>query len=126
MLSRIRQMVGRTTEGTDWTLQAELDAPEPETPPTAPSPILPEIPNQAEYDPNSNTDHYADLVRLSIDQGGKLGKHEIPVGWLRMTLAGLEGRSLSVEEMWEFECSDSENVSQDGPRLPYDELFPSN
>ena len=42
-----------------------------------------------------------DMVRAAIAQGGRFGDHEIPVPWLRMMLAGLEGRSIDQDAAWE-------------------------
>jgi hypothetical protein len=45
-------------------------------------------------------DYYTDLVRAAIAQGGKLGDNDISLRWLTMTLAGLEGRFVSIDTMW--------------------------
>ncbi len=66
------------------------------------------------WSPGSNRDHYADLVRSSIENGGKYGDQHIHIGWLRMILARLEGRDIEPDAQWEgFE-----------PSLPEAELSP--
>jgi hypothetical protein len=42
-----------------------------------------------------------ELVRAAIAQGGRFGDHEIPIPWLRMMLAGLEGRPIDQDAAWE-------------------------
>jgi hypothetical protein len=49
----------------------------------------------------NEVERQAELVRAAMAQGGKCGDHEIPIPWLRMTLAGLEGRAIDVDAMWE-------------------------
>jgi len=55
----------------------------------------------AKYDPRSNANYYVNLIRTSISQGGHFGRHDIPVPWLRMTLAELEGRESTADEIWQ-------------------------
>lgn len=42
-----------------------------------------------------------ELVKAAIAQGGRFGDHEIPMPWLRMMLAGLEGRPMDQDAAWE-------------------------
>jgi hypothetical protein len=77
----------------------------------AASPIRDPIPEK----PGAQADYYAELVRASIAGGGKYGGRRISMRWLRMTLAGLEGRHVDVEEMWEAEA----------PEPPLPEVQPS-
>ena len=51
---------------------------------------------------NRDSDYYVNLVRASIAMGGRLGDHSIPVSWLSMTLAGLEGNHAKIQSMWDF------------------------
>jgi hypothetical protein len=65
-----------------------------------------------------------EMIRAAIGQGGKFGDHEIPVPWLRMMLAGLEGRAIDQDTMWEGIASPLRNdLVEESPT--YRELFPS-
>ena len=77
--------------------------------------------------PESNTDYYVNLVKASIAHDGRLGSHTIPIPWLRMTLAGLEGRLTRVEDMWNGPRSGEPGwqtePSGDLGRPPFDDIF---
>ena len=65
-----------------------------------------------------------ELIRAAIALGGRFGDHEIPMPWLRMTLAGLEGRPIDQEAMWEgIAAPPRKDPVEESPT--YQELFPS-
>ena len=56
-------------------------------------------PSANHYDPSGEQDYYEGIVKASISHGGKYGVHEIPVSWLRVILAGLEGKDVGIDPM---------------------------
>lgn len=74
----------------------------------------------------TEVERQANLIRVAMQHGGKFGTHEIPLPWLRMTLAGLEGRAIDVDEMWEGIASPYPgDLASDSEPRSYRILFPS-
>jgi hypothetical protein len=72
---------------------------------------------------SSGVEYQRNLVLTALDQGGKFGSHRISLPWLRMILAGLEGRNISPEAVWEgVEMPDP--VQPRGQSTSYYDLFP--
>lgn len=72
----------------------------------------------------SEVERQAEVVRAAMAQGGRFGDREIPVPWLRRILAGLEGRKIDEEAVWEGIASPPRNeLVEESPT--YQELFPS-
>jgi hypothetical protein len=72
----------------------------------------------------SEVERQAEVVRVAMAQGGRFGEREIPVPWLRRILAGLEGRKIDEEAMWEGIASPPRKEPvEESPT--YQELFPS-
>ena len=66
----------------------------------------PEVPDEVHggvYVPDgeNEVERQAQVVRAAMEQGGRFGDREIPIPWLRRILAGLEGRHIDEEAMWE-------------------------
>ena len=128
MIEGIRRMVGSAGKS-DWDVNQLI---EPETEADFESqemePTEVHTPSELRSEPpESDTDYYVNLVKASIDQNGKFGKQMIPVPWLRMTLAGLEGRPTRVEDMWTGPRSE-EPAWENGPsaglgRPPFEAIF---
>ncbi len=99
MIGRIRRMLARSSgdakEEEDWSLETELDE--------GPEPKEDDSPKtEADFEPvpeitEEGSDYYTNLIKASIAAGGKFGEREIPIQWLRMILAGLEGRDGGIE-----------------------------
>ena len=120
MFEQIRRAVRRPDR--DWQVLEPLLAepatgylPEPEVEVGPLPPVETTIPDLG--DSRDRGDYYVDLVRTSIAQGGKYGGHEIPVGWLRMILAGLEGMPVDTEAMWESELGQASGDPAELPEL---------
>lgn len=78
--------------------------------------------NAHPHPPSNDVDlkgYYKGLILTAIRRGGSYRGQQIPVPWLRMTLAGLEMRPMPPEMMWE---SVSDDLSSDMPG--YERLFP--
>jgi hypothetical protein len=68
-------------------------------------------------------DYYRSVVQSAISQGGMFRGQQMSIPWLRMTLAGLEMRSISPEVIWEGEQT---NPNGTLPEMPLcEDLFPS-
>jgi len=69
----------------------------------------PESPSsQPQAKTQNNRGYYEDLIRAAIEGGGRLGGYEIRMKWLKVTLAGLEGRDASLEETQDTYQSEDE------------------
>jgi len=77
----------------------------------------------APYNPDV-TQRQVELVRAALAQGGRFGDREIPVPWLRRILAGLEGRHIDEEAMWEGIAAPPRKDPVE-ESAGYQELFPS-
>jgi hypothetical protein len=78
----------------------------------------------AAYSPSTG-DYYRELVSTAIVNGGRFGRHQIPVPWLRMILAGFESKRVEVEMMWsgfETDAASGDGLSESPS---YNALFPS-
>ena len=72
----------------------------------------------------TEVERQAEVVRAAMIQGGRFGDREIPIPWLRRILAGLEGRHIDEETMWEGLASPPrKDPVEESPG--YQELFPS-
>jgi hypothetical protein len=92
---------------------------------TAPSVATPHA--SGKFSPlNENTpDYYKSLVATAIQNGGRLGDHQIPIPWLRMILAGLELKHIEPEMMW-YGVESGSSSRGHSPGIPsYNVLFPS-
>jgi hypothetical protein len=70
-------------------------------------------------------DFYKILMTTAIENGGKLGDHQISVPWLRMILAGLEFKRIDTEAMW-YGAEGAASGGEPLAKIPdYDDLFPS-
>ena len=80
--------------------------------------------NKAQALPGSNDvdikDYYRGVIASAIHRGGQYRGQQIPVPWLRMTLAGLEHRPVAPVMMWEG-YQDSTAIDMPG----YEALFPT-
>ena len=75
-----------------------------------------------------NTDYYIGLVKASIESNGNFGDHKIPTYWLRMILAGLEGRDMGIEPMLTEPRPEEPTPEAERPSLTpatYLDIFPS-
>jgi len=89
----------------------------------------PEHPDEAHggvYVPDggSEVERQAEVVRAAMKQGGRFGDREIPLPWLRRILAGLEGRHIDEEAMWEGIASPPRKDPVE-ESAAYQEFFPS-
>jgi len=89
----------------------------------------PEHPDEAKggvYVPEgeSEVERQVEVVRAAMKQGGRFGDREIPIPWLRRILAGLEGRHIDEETMWEGIASPPRKDPVE-ESTAYQELFPS-
>lgn len=125
MLEEFRRVVGGSEDGSSrWDINLGLDAEDTEE-------SLPEdnaLENQDEgqnfYDPTKETDFYSSLVRASIAAGGKHAGQKISINWLRMILAGLEGRDASIDLML-FDPRYEQHEPGDLAPAPFAEVFPA-
>lgn len=53
------------------------------------------------FDPRVGGDYPTDLLRASIEDGGRYGDYRIPLWWLQATLADLEGRYEDSKLLWD-------------------------
>jgi hypothetical protein len=75
-------------------------------------------------DGQSEVERQADVVRAAMSQGGWFGGRVIPIPWLRRILAGLEGRHIDEDTMWEGIASPPrKDPAEESPT--YQELFPT-
>ena len=72
----------------------------------------------------SEVERQAEVVRAAMKQGGRFGDREIPLPWLRRILAGLEGRHIDEDAMWEGIASPPRKDPVE-ESAAYQELFPS-
>jgi hypothetical protein len=72
----------------------------------------------------SEVERQAEVVRAAMQQGGRFGDREIPIPWLRRILAGLEGRHIDEEAMWEGIASPPRKDPVE-ESAGYQEIFPS-
>jgi len=133
MIDGLRRRLTKSIDDDPWDPEQalNLDAPEaPESPETSGLPaetsvLLTTSPALGEFAPtDEDIDFYKSQVSTAIENGGRLGGHEIPVPWLRMILAGLELRPIEPEMMWH--SAEATRAGRD-PRpatLPYEDLFP--
>lgn len=74
----------------------------------------------------NSSEYYRSFVRSAIEQGGKFAGYRISVPWLRRILAGLEGRHIEEDEMWDGigeSGFDEPRLRPDNPS--YNKLFPT-
>jgi hypothetical protein len=69
------------------------------------------------------TDYCTGLVKAAITQGGAHDQYQMPVPWLRMILAGLEGKPIEPQKMWEGVEASSFSGGPNPSLPPYDEVF---
>lgn len=128
MLDGFRRAVGKSKDGsTSWDIEVRLpfdEKVEEAGVETEPVPQYMAYPSQSVYDPSNETDYYSALVRASIAAGGRHAGQEIPVNWLQMILAGLEGRDDSVDTMLLAPRLDGLTPVETEAK-PYAEVFPS-
>jgi len=127
MIDGFRRRFGRSIDEDPWDAEQAL---KPEAPgvgelSTDGSVLLAAAPSSGEFAPSDeNIDFYKRLVITAIENGGRLGGHEISVPWLRMILAGLEMRPIEPEAMW-YGVDAARAGSGPQPPVPlYDDLFP--
>ena len=127
MIDGIRRRLGKSTGGDPWNAEQDL---KPETqevgePPTNTEVLLAASPAMGEFMPtDENTDFYKSLICTAIENGGRLGGHQIPIPWLRMILAGLEMRPIEPEVMW-YGVEAERSGRNPAPAVPsYQDLFP--
>jgi hypothetical protein len=78
------------------------------------------------YNYPSEVEYQRNLVRTAIGQGGKFHDHEMPLPWLRMILAGLEGRSIEPDQVWgENQTPDPMEPPKGPAPQSYYDLFPA-
>ena len=115
MIGRIRRLIKRTDEEfTSWEVKAksepELHQQEPELEEaTETNSSLP--PDVGTFSPEGDTDYFMRIIKQAIAQGGQYGMHHIPLGWLRLIQAGLEGKRLNVEDFWDGYGEPSEKMA---------------
>jgi hypothetical protein len=84
-------------------------------------------PRHAHPQMGGSTDYYIGLVRASIESNGKFGDHKIPTHWLRMILAGLEGKDRGIEPMLTEPRTEEPSLQSEDSRLgpaTYLDIFP--
>jgi hypothetical protein len=127
MIEGLKRAVGKSTLQ-DWALDDPVEDESLEEVEQESLSVEVRAPTEATFRPSGHeSDYYVNLIRASLEMKGKFGNQSIPTHWLRMTLAGLEGRHLPVQTMWDRERSDN-NLNEDGsPQRPehsgYDDLF---
>jgi len=101
-----------------WEDNFELEPEVGEALETSPATItnLPSQPWESHYVPPSDNDYYLELIRTALSQGGRRGAYEIPIPWLRMTFAGLQGQYIDPEDTWGIEASESFDRGPDSLR----------
>ena len=127
MIDGIRRRFGKSIDKDPWDAEQSLkpEAPEVSELPTDASLLLAATPPLGEFTPSDeDVDFYKSLVSTAIENGGRLGGHEISVPWLKMILAGLEMRPIEPEAMW-YGVDAARNGRGPPPLIPpYDDLFP--
>jgi len=90
------------------------------------APVHPDEAQGGVYVPEgeSEVERQAEVVRAAMKQGGRFGDREIPIPWLRRILAGLEGRRIDEEAMWEGIASPPRKDPAE-ESAAYQEFFPS-
>ena len=128
MIGLIRRRLLKSTDIDRWDTSQVL-APEPEaTPEVAPAtPVYTSTPaTPPGYSPEacSLTDYYKGVVSSALENGGMYGGHHIPISWLRLILAGLEGRPIEPEAMW-YAADPGAQPNQQSGVPTFEDLFPS-
>jgi hypothetical protein len=115
MIEGLKRAVARSSENTAWDVDGPIEAePTEEFEPEVSEPIETPTVFEGTFQPaNRDSDYYVNLVRASIAMGGRMGEQSIPVHWLSMTLAGLEGKHAGIQAMWESLRSEGQPLEND-------------
>jgi len=127
MIDGIRRRLGKPVDRSLWDTEQEL-RPERSTVSDlhADATVLVATTRGAgQFVPEGSTDYCKTLVSSAIENGGKLGGHQIPVPWLRMILAGLELRQVEPGMMWNADEVGNPASSSVAEGQSFDDLFPS-
>ena len=123
MIGRIRRAFRSTDEDPSWTGPGELRVPVATVSGEQSGESQPTGGVFVPYD-TDEIQRQTELVRAAMAQGGRFGDREIPIPWLRRILAGLEGRPIDEEAMWEGIASPPRrDPIEESPT--YQQLFPS-
>lgn len=76
---------------------------------------------------NGDSEYYHRFIQSCIDSEGKFGDQSISLGWLKTTLAGLEGKEVGTSLLWEAEPDEEEVVAQTRvlQQSGYEDLLPT-
>lgn len=124
MIDIIRRKLTQTD--TSWDVNLEFKPEENVVPEHLDTATLPKRPLE-EYPLRNPTtrDYYMGLVRSAIVRGGWYGDVQIPIPWLRMTLAGLESKRFDPEMMWNGVEEDELLQPNASEKPSYEKLFPT-
>jgi hypothetical protein len=101
MFKGIKEAVTKQDQADHWATDLELEPEIEETyDPSGEQVMADGMPWESHYSPSNGNDYYLELIRTALSQGGKRGAYEIPIPWLRMTYAGLQGHAVDPEEFW--------------------------
>lgn len=121
-----RAFRGTDEEEPSWDVEEELPEPKPVETHRDQVGELPSTGRRGVFVPYDTdvVQRQVELIRAALAQGGRFGDHEIPVPWLRMMLAGLEGRPTDQDAIWEGIASPPRKEPvEESPT--YQELFPT-
>lgn len=118
MIDGIRRRLLRSdVDEFDWDVNSQLEVEENESSVLLMETTVQDLPVSEAYDATNktimgNSEYYHRFILACIESGGKFGDHTISMGWLKTTLAGLEGRSMGTTLLWEKESEDDEETEQ--------------
>ncbi len=132
MIDGIRRKFAKSIDKDPWNMEQELeheveveDVGISELPTDSAVILAAKVPPTSATNEVDSGEYYKNIVKTAIQNGGKYGRHHIPMPWLRMILAGLEWKRVDPEMMWygwEAAGPGDENL----PEIPsYQDLFPS-
>ncbi len=132
MIDGIRRKFAKSIDKDPWDTEQELqpeveveDAETSELPTDTAVILAAQIPPSSGTNDVDSGEYYKNIVKTAIHNGGKYGRHHIPIPWLRMILAGLEWRQIEPEMMW-YGWDVAGSGDEDLPEIPsYRDLFPS-
>lgn len=127
MIDGIRRKLGRPISSDPWDADLALqEAPQEREVTIDTSVLLTDKPQMGEFAPDDENTHdfFKTLVATAIENGGRVGGHQISVAWLRMIQAGLEMRPIEPEMMWTGVETDRLSRYHAPGTSSYDDLFP--
>lgn len=129
MIEGIRRMVSSSGGGDPWDADREL---EPEVKvdfefPVENTIMVSPIRKVHSFSPKTlgEVEFQKKLVQSALEHGGRFDSYAISISWLRMIMAGLEGRPIEPEEAWrDVEAPDPDDFLQN-LESSYQKLFPA-